>query len=167
MKSYQPLQEEAKNQGALDAKLISASDIVFDSRSFLKCRYGCDRWGKFWTCQPHVGITIEQFQETLKKYSQALVIKCAEPKLAQEITVAIEKKAMFEYDAPFAFGLALCVQCEECAYPEPCRFPYLARPAMDGLGVDIGRTVEKIGFTVEFDPDGQLLPAWYTMVLLD
>ncbi len=39
----------------------------------------------------------------------------------------------------FAFALALCVQCEECAYPEPCLHPHLARPAMDAYGMDVGK----------------------------
>jgi hypothetical protein len=38
---------------------------------------------------------------------------------------------------------------------------------MDGYGVDIGRTVESIGFKVEFDKEGKMLPVWYVMVLLD
>jgi len=48
-----------------------------------------------------------------------------------------------------------------------CKYPHLARPTMDAYGVDIGKTVESLGFKVEFDPQGQLLPAWYSMVLLD
>jgi hypothetical protein len=38
---------------------------------------------------------------------------------------------------------------------------------MDAYGIDIGKTVESIGFEVEFDPAGKLLPAWYSMVLVD
>jgi hypothetical protein len=38
---------------------------------------------------------------------------------------------------------------------------------MDAYGIDIGKTVESIGFEVEFDPKGQLLPAWYSMVLIE
>ena len=38
---------------------------------------------------------------------------------------------------------------------------------MDAYGMDIGKTVEPLGFEVAFDPDGKLLPAWYSMVLID
>ncbi len=165
--SFEGLVQYAKSKGAADVKLMSARDIVLDPRSLLKCRFGCGRWGKYWTCQPNVGISIDEFRESLKKYKTAIVLQCVEPKIAQEITLVVEKKAMLEYGATFAFGMALCVQCEECAFPGPCRFPHLARPSMDGLGIDIAKTVESLGFKVEFDAQGNLLPAWFTMVLLD
>jgi hypothetical protein len=38
---------------------------------------------------------------------------------------------------------------------------------MDAYGVDIGRTVEASGFKVEFDKNGELLPAWYSMILVE
>lgn len=105
--------------------------------------------------------------EAFAKYSQALVIKTTDPQIGQDVTLAIEKEAMLSYDSQFAFAMALCVKCEECAYPEPCRYPHLARPSMDAYGVDIGETLDPLGFKVEFDRTGRLLPAWYSLVLLD
>jgi predicted metal-binding protein len=164
---YESLIQYAKTLGASDAKLMDADAVKFDPRSLLKCTFGCNRYGKFWTCRPNIGITSDQFKDALERYSTAIVIKCEEPRIAQDVTLAIEKKAMMEYGAVYSFALVLCVLCEECAFPDPCRFPHLARPAMDALGVDIGKTVEPLGFRVEFDPQGNLLPAWYSMVLLD
>jgi predicted metal-binding protein len=57
--------------------------------------------------------------------------------------------------------------CEECAYPDPCNHPHLARPTMDAYGIDIAQTIKTLGFKVEFDPNGQFLPTWYSMILLD
>lgn len=165
--SLQQLVEFAKSRGALDAKPIAASDIVFDPRSILKCRFGCKRWGKYWTCSPNIGISVDEFKKALQCYRNAIILKCAEPKAAQEISLAVEKEAMLEHGAVFTFALVLCVQCEECAFPEPCRFPEKARPSMDGLGIDVVKTVESLGFKVEFDKTGNLLPAWFTMVLVD
>ena len=71
------------------------------------------------------------------------------------------------YGCTYAFAMVLCVACDGCAYSEPCRYPHLARPSMDAYGIDIGRIVESVGFKVEFDPIGKLLPVWYSMVLLD
>jgi predicted metal-binding protein len=81
--------------------------------------------------------------------------------------VAIEKEAMLTMGCSFAFAMVLCVECEECAYPDPCRYPHLARPSMDAYGIDIGKTLEPLNFKVEFDAEGKLLPAWYSMVLID
>ena len=108
-----------------------------------------------------------KFGEAFSKYEESIFIKTTDPKSGQEIAVALEKEAMLSYGCQFAFAMAMCVQCEACAYPEPCRYPHLARSSMDGFGVDIGKTLEPLGFKVEFDRNGEFLPAWYSMVLLD
>jgi len=163
---YQALIEKALELGATQAKLIDTQNIVFDPRSYLKCRFGCNRWGKYWTCPPHLDISPEMFMEAFEQYKQAIIIKTTDPKIGQEVSVNIEKEAMLTHGCSFAFAMALCVQCDECAYPDPCLFPHLARPSMDAYGVDIGKTLEPLGFKVEFDKKGALLPAWYSMVLV-
>ena len=37
---------------------------------------------------------------------------------------------------------------------------------MDAYGIDIGKTVTPLGFKVEFDQEGKMVPTWYGMVLL-
>ena len=159
--------EKAIELGAIEAKQVRATDIVFDSRSYLKCRFGCNRWGKYWTCPPHLDISPERFMDAFNQYRRAIVIKSSDPKVGQAVTVAIEKEAMLAMGCSFAFAMVLCVECEECAYPDPCRYPHLARPSMDAYGIDIGKTLEPLDFKVEFDTEGKLLPAWYSMVLID
>lgn len=164
---YQDLIDRSIKLGAREAKLMDTDQIVFDSRSHLKCRFGCNRWGRYWTCPPNLSLSQEMFMEAFSKYKKAIIIKTEDPRVGQEVSVAIEKEAMLSYGCEFAFAMALCVQCEECAYPAPCLHPHLARPAMDAYGVDIGKTLEPLGFKVEFDKEGKLSPAWYCMVLLD
>ena len=166
-KSFQSLLTKARKWGATKVRLMPTDQVVFDPRSHLKCRFGCARWGKFWTCPPHLSLSQEAFDQAFARYRTALVIRTPDPKSGQEIALALEKEAMLQYSCSFAMALALCVQCEACAYPEPCRYPHLARPAMDAYGIDVGRTLEPLGFRVEFDKEGNLLPAWYTLVLLD
>jgi predicted metal-binding protein len=164
---FDALIDKALELGATEAKLIDTSQIVFDPRSFFKCRFGCNRWGKFWTCPPHLALSQDEFMKAFARYGQALVIKAKDPKTGQNVALALEKEAMLSHGAQFAFALILCVLCDDCAYPEPCRFPHLARPSMDAYGIDIAKTLEPLNFKVEFDPEGKLLPAWYGMVLLD
>jgi predicted metal-binding protein len=161
------LVEKAIALGALEAKLIATDEIVFDPRSYLKCRFGCNRWGKYWTCPPHLDFSPEKFKDAFDQYKTAIIVKTTDPKTGQEVTVALEKEAMMTAGCIYAFTMVLCVQCEECACPEPCRYPHLARPSMDAYGIDIDKTVEPLGFKVEFDRDGKLLPSWYSMVLID
>lgn len=164
---YQALIGKSIELGAREAKLIDTDQIVFDPRSHLKCRFGCNRWGRFWTCPPHLNLSSEMFMDAFHQYQKAIIIKATDPKVGQEVAVAIEKEAMLSHGCEFSFAMTLCVQCEECAYPEPCLFPHLARPAMDAYGMDIGKTLEPLGLGVAFDKEGKLLPVWYCMVLLD
>ena len=163
---FESLVEKAIDFGASEARIIDTDKIVFDSRSFLKCRFGCQRWGKYWTCPPHMDISQEKFQEAFNQYQKAIIIQTSDPHNGQEISVKVEKEAMVSCDFMYAFAMVLCVWCEECAYPEPCRYPQMARPSMDAYGIDIGKTVELLGLKVEFDEKGKLLPNWYSMVLL-
>ncbi len=164
---YEKLAQKALALGASEAKPMRTDQVVFDPRSFLKCRFGCDRWGKYWTCPPHMDISEEKFMAAFDRYENAIVLQCTDPKVGQKVTLAIEKEAMLNHGAMFAMALVLCVKCDPCAYPEPCHFPHLARPSMDAYGIDIEKTVEPLGFKVNFDAEGSLLPAWYSMVLID
>lgn len=166
-KDLEDLVKKALELGASEAKIMDAKKIVFDSRSFLKCRFGCNRWGRYWTCPPNLDISPEKFQEAFRQYKKAIIIKTSDPHKGQDITVKVEKEAMISHNCQMAFAMVLCVWCEECAHPEPCRFPHMARPSMDAYGIDIGKTVEPLGLKVEFDEKGGLLPCWYSMVLLD
>jgi predicted metal-binding protein len=164
---FESLIDRAIELGAVEAKIIDTAQIVFDPRSFLKCRFGCNRWGRFWTCPPHLSVSTEEFMKAFERYRKAIVLKTSDPKSGQEIGLRIEKEAMLSYGCIFAFSMFLCVQCEKCAYPDPCLFPQMARPAMDAYGIDIAKTLEPLGFKVKFDAEGKLLPTWYGMVLLD
>ena len=164
---YESMVERSIELGALGAKLINTDQIVFDPRSHLKCRFGCNRYGRFWTCPPNLNISQENFMEAFVKYGKAIIFKTKDPREGQEVGLTIEKEAMLSHGCQYAFAMVLCVKCEECAYPEPCQYPHLARPAMDAFHMDIGKTIKPLGFKVEFDKDGKLLPAWYGMVLLD
>lgn len=162
----EPLVAKAIELGAMDAKMIDTARIVFDERAYLKCRFGCARWGRYWTCPPNLKLSSEQFMTAFDNYEKALIIQSSDPLTGQDVTLAIEKEAMSAFGMPFAFGMTLCVKCEVCAYPEPCRYPHLARPAMDAFGIDIAKTVEPHGFKVRYDKKGELVPGWYSMVLL-
>ena len=166
-KTFNGLVDKAIKLGASEAKLVETDKIIFDPRSHLKCRFGCNRWGKYWTCPPNLSISPESFMEAFEWYKTGIIINTSDPKVGQAVTLAIEKEAMLSLGCSFAFAMVLCVECEVCAFPDPCLHPHLARPSMDAYGIDIGKTVAPLGFKVEFDSEGKLLPAWYSVVLID
>ena len=160
------LAARAVELGAKDARMINTAQIVFDDRAFLKCRFGCNRWGRYWACPPNLALTPEQFMTAFRRYEQAVIIQSTDPQRGQDVTLAIENEAVRVCNSLFAFAMVMCVQCEMCSYPEPCRFPHLARPDMDAYGIDIGKTIEPLGFKVVFDQKGAFIPTWYSMVLV-
>jgi predicted metal-binding protein len=163
---YKSLTALAIELGAQDARMIETDKIVFDDRAYLKCRFGCNRWGRYWTCPPHIAVSTGQFKAAFKNYQKAIIIQSADPHVAQDVTLAIEKEAMLVCGSIFALAMVMCVQCEACSYPEPCRYPQLARPDMDAYGIDIIKTLEPLGFKVVFDRKGTFLQGWYSMVLV-
>jgi predicted metal-binding protein len=73
----------AINAGATEAIVISARDIVVEDRVALKCRFGCDEYGKRWTCPPVVP-TVEEFRRMLNDYQHAILIKFTSLAVADE-----------------------------------------------------------------------------------
>ena len=106
---YEKLAKKAVALGASEAKPVRTDQVVFDPRSFLKCRFGCNRWGKYWTCPPHMDISEEKFMAAFDQYENAILLQCTDPKVGQKVTLAIEKEAMLAHGAVFAMALVLCV----------------------------------------------------------
>jgi predicted metal-binding protein len=44
--NYKALVDRAIELGATGAKMVPTDQVIFDPRSYLKCRFGCNRWGK-------------------------------------------------------------------------------------------------------------------------
>jgi len=66
--------EEAKKLGALEAKIINSDEVVIEDRVLLKCRTGCDSYGKKFVCPPFTP-TPDEFRKMLKEYRKVLIVK--------------------------------------------------------------------------------------------
>ena len=64
--------------GATEARVIPADDIVVENRVVLKCRVGCDDYGKKLTCPPFTP-KVDEFRKMLKDYKNALIVKFRSP----------------------------------------------------------------------------------------
>lgn len=64
--------KSALDLGAVDAKIIPASDIVVEDRVVLKCRVGCHMYGQKLVCPPFTP-TVDEFRKILKEYKYALL----------------------------------------------------------------------------------------------
>jgi len=68
------IREKALELGATQSKIIPAKEIVVENRVVLKCRLGCDEYGRKLTCPPHT-IAVDEFRKMLGEYRWALLLK--------------------------------------------------------------------------------------------
>jgi len=78
--------------------------------------------------------------------------------------------AAFKNGMRFAAGFTggECVLCERCVdnkMSDPCRHPFQARPAMEGVGIDVVRTAENAGLPIHLSSSENVL--WTGLVLLE
>ena len=82
----------AIENGAADAKIIATSEVVVEDRVVLKCKVGCNHYGKTLACPPYTP-SAEQFRKIVNEYSYAMFMKFkstaeAEPEVLKKLMVA-------------------------------------------------------------------------------
>jgi predicted metal-binding protein len=73
-KEFGFLLEEVKRLGALEAKIIHPNKVVVEDRVLLKCKAGCDSYGRKFVCPPFTP-TPDEFRKMLKEYKNILIVK--------------------------------------------------------------------------------------------
>ena len=71
---FQFLAKLALDSGAADAKIIPTHKVVVEDRVVLKCKVGCNHYGKTLACPPYTP-TAEQFRKIVSEYSYAMFMK--------------------------------------------------------------------------------------------
>jgi predicted metal-binding protein len=71
---YQFLVKLALEKGAADAKIIPASKVVVEDRVVLKCKVGCNHYGKTLVCPPYTP-SADEFRKIVSEYSFAMFMK--------------------------------------------------------------------------------------------
>lgn len=85
------------------------------------------------------------------------------------IIEAVEAEA-FKKGVRFATGLTggSCVLCEQCVEDkdkDACRFPFRARPAMEGVGIDVFQTTQNAGIPIHLSSPRKVL--WTGLILIE
>jgi predicted metal-binding protein len=62
-------------------------------------------------------------------------------------------------------GCVLCDQCVENKASDPCRHPFRARPAMEGVGIDVVQTAENAGIPIHLSSSEKV--RWTGLILLE
>ncbi len=132
--------------GAKDAKIFLLSDIAFDTRTLLKCLYGCPGGVHYCPSSKDIQAALA-LHDIVKQYRWGVILCTDDLKKGQEITLSLESKA-FLAGYYFAFGTTECVSCELCSAIEgkPCVNKRKQRPPLYALGIDVYKTVRGLGW---------------------
>jgi len=160
----------ALEMGATDAVLFEDAQICWDSRTLLKCMYGCSDWGKNHTCPSRPNNpSMSELKEMFSRYRWGVIVHTHEKNLSQKISFRLESEA-FHDGYYFAMSLSDCGLCKECAAVncEDCRNVAAARPAFHSVGIDVFKTVRQMGLPLytlkgRSDPDQN----WYSAVFIE
>lgn len=158
------------DRGATEVKVIPSTEVVVDERVRLKCLIPrCESYGRHLMCPPNLP-TVAEFRAALARNSRAILVQVSAPlgkegpKRGSEEVYAPARKLhelvnlgenfMFGRGFHLAIGLigGPCRLCDACAGPsnEACRFPFKARPAMEGMGIDVLSTLSRAGLSSKF-----------------
>lgn len=138
--------QRAKELGMVDALLITPQDIVFDLRTLLKCRWGCeDFFHRTIKCHPRE-TTFQERVEMIKHYSHVLLLHSHNARDLSIAVLDIEKTAFFD-GYYFAFGIRYCNLCQVCSVDQgkPCPTPTRVRPCDQTFGIDVYKTAQNLG----------------------
>lgn len=161
--------DRALELGADHAVAFKLEDIVFDSRTILKCMYGCGDWGKGHTCPSRPGSLMPwDYEKVFQKYKWGIIIHSAEKKVSQEVSFKIESEA-FVKGYYFAFSLSDCSLCQQCTgfKGKDCANPKKARPAFHSVGIDVFKTVRNFGLPIECLAEKDDPQNWYSAVFIE
>lgn len=166
----QELVDKALEMGAVSAVPFELKDICFDTRTLLKCMYGCKDWGKGLTCPSRPNNpSLAEYREMLERYKWGVIVGGHNKHITQKVSFELERKAFVE-GYYFAFSLSDCGLCKECAgfTNGECRNVVKARPAFHSVGIDVFKTVRQLGLPINtlFDPATEE-QNWYAAVFVE
>lgn len=153
--------------GAAEAELVDTCAIVFDPKSYPKCRFGCEWWGSFCTCPTNIEALQDEILDALSSYRKALFLKATDPKVGKDITLSVEAEAKLLHGFPQALAIVLCARCGDCMYPEPCRVLHVVPPTVGTRGVRSEKGPEVGRLNGEMAMAERPLPVWFSVVLLE
>lgn len=173
--------QAALDAGAAKAMLIPQEKLAL-SASFrdLCAANACGKYGRFYTCPPHVG-EVEALMAELGQFGNVLVYQTiasledsfdfegmeaagkAHGEVGQRLQTAL-KAGLPRGFLHLAGGG--CRLCERCTMPDalPCRFPERMLPSLSGYGIDVYSTVKDSELKYI---NGQNTVTYFGMVFLD
>lgn len=159
----QKLYKEIESIPNIKIARINTSDICFEERVKLKCFY-CNNYNKKWTCPPKIPKV--DYQKIIQnEYKEGMIICYTEPISENDFeivrtrttnmlhrTLLRAEKFLYEQNKVLVLSFigGSCKLCKNGCNLERCNNPQLARISMEGAGINVIKTLEKVNLKVEF-----------------
>jgi predicted metal-binding protein len=157
--------KRAKAMGAKEAKVIPVKSIVVAEWVRLKCKFGCDGYGRSLTCPPE-SPTPEETRRVLGFYRSALLVHGSHYTDIHSMIPILEREIFLDgHFKAFGMGAGPCNLCKSCA--KLCRHPEKTRPAMEACGIDVYATVRNNGYPIDVLKTQQCNGNYYGIVLIE
>lgn len=170
MKTVDALIRIALEWGASAARVLPAREVVPDEGIVELCRKPlCPGYGKSAYCPPHAPPPTE-VRKLIRSYRSALLFKIDVPTeillsrdrygVFKEVYILISRLKQYLREQGcsriegFAAGSCKPVFCphDPCRVLTgggPCRFPDLARPSMEAVGINVFELVQRVGWPIQ------------------
>ena len=168
-----------QKHGYTDFTWVAPKDIVVAQWVRMKCRFGCDEYGRTASCPPNVP-SVEECRLFFNDYSVAVIfhfekrVDAPEDRHAWTRSVnrkllALEREVFISgHEKAFLLFMDSCCLCPECADTKAeCRHPEDARPTPEALGVDVFSTVRPLGLPIEVLSDYEQTMNRYAFLLIE
>lgn len=149
-----------KDQGLIDFKWMDPKQIVVAEWVRMKCMFGCPNYGRKAACPPQTP-SVSDCERFFKEYNDAVVFhlrvqfdhppdRFAWYKKMTLKLIKLERKVFLAgFERVFFLLFGGCPLCKECKIERTlCNQPERARPAPEGMAVDVYSTVKKLGYPI-------------------
>lgn len=187
-KKYEELKNMALKSGASRVAFFSASKVVIDDRIRLKCEVPhCENLHKNLMCYYAPGV--ERMKKLIQAYEVALLLQTIHPvdspvkkqghgSVIDAYASSIPLHKIINKVEPAAlmmgFGYAVgfiggpCKLCKTCVGPfskDQCRHPFMSRPSMESVGMDVALIAKNAGLPFDIPVVKEVV--WNGLILLE
>ncbi len=168
IKGMEKYVQMALEEGLLKSAIISPDDVFMDIRAILKCRWGCEYSSENSIRCGQRNTSFEERAKIINSYSHILLAHSNDAQKLSQALLKIERAAFLD-GLYFAFTIRACNLCRTCSVQQggPCPTPEKIRPCDQSFGIDVYKTVRRLGFPCEVLQSREDKQNRYGFVLLD
>ncbi len=178
-RQYAALETIFEDAGFSDYKWIVPEQIVVAQWVRMKCMFGCPNYGRKGACPPQT-LSVADCERFFNEYSDAVVFHLRYQnddyderirwtrKTAVKLAELERKVFLAGFERAYMLLFGGCYICEECTGDRTqCKNPERARPAPEGLAVDVFSTVKKLGYPISIRTDTSQAADRYVFLMVN